>query len=74
MIDNCDLITFLEFVKCPLCLCVCVCCIRLGGFAAVIYTDSLQTLIIVGGALALMFIGMVDTTLHYNTQMVKKWN
>lgn len=28
-----------------------------GGFAAVIYTDSIQTLIIVGGAFSLMFIG-----------------
>lgn len=74
MIENCDLITFLKFVKCPLCLCMRVCCVCLGGFAAVIYTDSLQTLIIVGGALALMFIGMVDTTLRYNTQIVKKLN
>lgn len=42
--------------------CVCVCiffCVspRSGGFAAVIYTDSIQTLIIVGGAFSLMFIG-----------------
>lgn len=28
-----------------------------GGFAAVIYTDAIQTLIIVGGAFSLMFIG-----------------
>lgn len=36
-----------------------------GGFAAVIYTDSIQTLIIVGGAFSLMFIGTaeVDTQL-----------
>lgn len=36
---------------------VCVCA---GGIAAVIYTDSLQTIIMVGGALALMFICMLD--------------
>uniref|UniRef100_A0A3Q4B2X0 Solute carrier family 5 member 9 n=1 Tax=Mola mola TaxID=94237 RepID=A0A3Q4B2X0_MOLML len=31
-----------------------------GGFAAVMYTDSLQTFIIVGGAFALMFIGFSE--------------
>lgn len=29
-----------------------------GGLAAVIYTDALQTVIMVGGAFTLMFIGM----------------
>lgn len=39
-------------------LCSCVyLCLYSGGFAAVIYTDSIQTLIIVGGAFSLMFIG-----------------
>lgn len=37
-------------------------CVCVGGMAAVIYTDSLQTVIMVGGALALMFICMLDTS------------
>lgn len=35
--------------------------VSVGGIAAVIYTDSLQTIIMVGGALALMFICKLDT-------------
>lgn len=32
-----------------------------GGLTAVIYTDALQTVIMVGGALVLMFLGKVET-------------
>lgn len=45
-------------------------CVSVGGLAAVIYTDALQTLIMVGGAFALMFIGKVYTLSH--THMVNK--
>lgn len=41
-------------------------CISVGGLAAVIYTDALQTLIMVGGALSLMFMGKMSTPAsHY---------
>lgn len=54
--------TCLKFVCVSKCVSPC-----LGGFAAVIYTDAIQTLIIVGGAFSLMFIG---TAAHFsNTSM-----
>ena len=37
-------------------LCVCVCAWT-GGLTAVMYTDALQTVVMVAGAFALMFIG-----------------
>lgn len=33
----------------------------LGGLTAMIYTDALQTVIMVGGALVLMFLGKKET-------------
>ena len=41
-----------------------VCVVCLGGLAAVIYTDVLQTLIMVVGSFALMFIGRVHYHMH----------
>lgn len=35
-----------------------------GGLTAVIYTDALQTVIMVGGALVLMFLGKAETRIH----------
>lgn len=43
-------------------------CMSVGGLAAVIYTDALQTVIMVGGALSLMFMGKMDTALSGNIQ------
>lgn len=59
-------IYFLETTVFSLCSCVYLFYLFIysGGFAAVIYTDSIQTLIIVGGAFSLMFIGGAG---HSNT-------
>lgn len=35
-----------------------------GGLTAVIYTDALQTVIMVGGALVLMFLGKEQARTH----------
>ena len=59
---NCSIVLYNVHNNC-VCVCVCVCvCESLGGLAAVIYTDVLQTLIMVVGSFALMFIGRV----HYH--------
>lgn len=39
-----------------------------GGLTAVIYTDALQTVIMVGGALVLMFLGKVEAQVHPTTK------
>lgn len=47
-----ELQEFSQCVYCKVCLCVCVCLLP-GGLAALMYTDTFQTFVIIGGAFVL---------------------